>query len=118
LQIRFINNGSDEIRIYNRGDFFLYAPLSSVNKYQGKIKLKTFDNNNQNEFIIHPKKELIVYGQINNPESYLSPFQRGDLDMELIFYQMNGKMLYQQGISFDRETFTNYYDPFGIEKKL
>lgn len=116
LEIRFINNGSDEIHIYNRGIFHLYYPLSSDNIYQGKIELKTSDNKNQNEFIIHPNNELIVYGQIIYPEGYLYPFQRGDLDMDLLFYQTNGKTLYQQGISFDRNTFTHFHVPFRIQK--
>src|SRR5665647_1088234 len=82
LKIRFINNGSDEIHIYNQGIFHLYYPRSLQNIYQGKINLKTSDNKNQNEFIIYPNNELIVYGQIIYPEGCLSLFQRGDLDME------------------------------------
>ena len=116
LKIRFINNGSDEVHIYNQGIFHLYYPMSSGNIYQGKIELKTSDNKNQNEFIIHPNDELIVYGQIIYPEGCLSLFQRGDFDIDLLFYQTNGKTLYQQGISFDRDTFTHFHVPFGIEQ--
>jgi len=66
------------------------------------------------EFEEDTNNELIVYGQIIYPEGCLSLFQRGDFDMDLLFYQTNGKMLYQQGISFDRDTFTHSHVPFGI----
>lgn len=117
LQIKLINNGSNEIHISNHGEFFLSVsrtPGSNTVLHSGKIKMKTSDNNYLNEFIILPKGELIVYGQIINPAQYLVLFERENFDMQLILYQANGRMLYQEGIPFDRDTFSNYCIPFEI----
>ncbi len=117
LQIEFINNGSNEIHIYGQGKFILTefkTPLTDQQVASGKIKLKTADNNYQNEFIISPKGKLIVYAQVINPVGYLHLFQRGDINTWLIFNQADGKMITVQGIPFDRETFSNYCIPFEI----
>lgn len=119
LQIELINNGSEEIHISNRGGFYLTAlrtPLSDQLVDAGKIKLKTSDKKYQDEFIIYPKGELIIYAQVINPVDYLALFKRGDIDMQLTLNQVDGKMITMQGIPFDRETFSTYCIPYEIEK--
>jgi len=119
LQIRLINNGSNEIHVSNRGEFYLTAlrtPGSDQLTASGKIKLKMSDNKYPEKFIIPPKGESVVYAQIINPVDYLALFQRGDIDMRLII-NADGKMITIPGVPFDRETFLTYYIPCEIENK-
>jgi amino acid transporter len=113
LQIKIINNGSNEIPIYDRGEFFLTVPetpLSDTIVASGRIKLKKFDDNSlyQTELVIPPKGELIVYAQVINPVEYRIFFERENADMRLILNQKNGKTLSRSGIPFDRNTFSNF----------
>lgn len=117
LQIILINNGSSEIHISNRGEFYLTV-LRTLGSDQlvdsGKIRLKTSDNKYPEELIILPKEESVVYAQVINPVDYLALFQRGDIDIRLIL-NADGKMITIPGVPFDRETFLTYYIPCEIE---
>lgn len=119
LQIRLINNGSNEIHVSNRGEFYLTAlgiPAGDVPVASGKIKLKTFNNKYPNEIIVPSKGESIVYAQIINPVAYLALFQRGDIDIQFILHA-EGEMFFSWVAPFDRETFLKYYVPCEFEKK-
>lgn len=119
LQIKLINNGSEEIHISDRGEFYLTTfrtPGSNQLVTSGKIKLETSDNKYQNEYIIPSKGELIVYAQVIKPAEYLALFQRENVDITVILHRKYGKtFLVIQELPFDRDTFSNYCIPFEIK---
>ena len=114
LEIKIVNNGSQDVIISNRAEFFLTypkTPLSDVMVASGRIEIyKIHDETfKKTELVVPANGELIVYAHISNPLNYRSLLEMGDLNMILTIYQGNGKMIHKQGIPFDRNTLENYY---------
>jgi len=114
LEIKIVNNVSQDVIISNRAEFFLTypeTPLSDIMVASGRIELykisdKTF---RKTELVVPANGELVVYAHISNPLNYRSLLEMGDTNMILTIYQGNGKIISKQGIPFDRYTLGNYY---------
>lgn len=115
LEIRLVNNGSNDTYVSNRGEFFLTIPETpSTDKLisTGRIELIQHDGDNNLELtdlLIPAQGELIVYAHILNPLEYRTFLEMESTDMLLTIYQKDKKMLSQQGIHFDRITLANSY---------
>jgi len=114
LEIKIVNNGTQDVIISNRAEFFLTypeTPLSDVMVASGRIELYKIDNKTirKNELMVLASGELVVYAHISNPLNYRSLLEMGDTNMILIIYQGNGEMINERGIPFDRDTLGNYY---------
>jgi len=105
------NVSGSNVALLPEGEFYLTAPwtpATDIHVSTGKFRIADEARSQDGLIVIATNKEYLVELEIINPARHLEHFHQGDLDMRVVFFRSNGKMITKASIPFRKQGETDF----------